>query len=973
MANVTIAQSQAIETIEGPVLIVAGPGTGKTHTLTLRLANILATAQVEPENLLALSFSNAAAREMQQRLVDLIGPPATKITFATFHSFASGVIADHPEHFPIDPRWSEPIGEWELWTWLEKILEKPEFSAFRPLRAPDTYIREIVGMLGHYKREGISPDDLEQRIELLRESAQASALSPSKLKTPLGQLEKLALFLPIYRLYQDWLAVAGRYDLDNLIWWVRDAFAHNDELRAEYEERYQYVQVDEFQDTNGSQLQLLTNLLQQWGGQANLAVVGDPNQAIYRFQGAFLQSAEVFLQHFPQAEVISLDTSFRCGARLTQAAAAVMAAEKEQLNLPESLQSWRAPLQSRQGHDTQLHKQQFDQRAQEHAWLIGQIAMHRSQGLPAKEIAVLVTKNNEVRELADLFAQHDIPYQVTRTADALEDQVVQHLLRLGTALSHWIAEPQQSAQTLWAVLFAPWLKLPSAEIVWWAQQKTLPKWLQSQEELPKEVSERWLWLREQWQNWLRLGQAPNLTTSLDEWLVAMEFWPWLYQANVPVATLAAIRVVLSSAQEWMRSDRTMTLDQWWRRLEECQRLQVTLPVPIDLNTDAITISTVHGSKGREWDVVFLPHLEEGWGKGSNAKLNPDSVLQEILAGEKGGKEADLRRLFYVAITRARKFVYVSHAVFSSDLAKKSSKINPFVVDVPTELWQGFHDSTLLPLIPGPRKLQDWHANINRVWLEEAVRNHSLSVSSWAELETCPLQFVWRRLWRLPSTQTAAATLGTAVHSVLEQWGRQHITAEPIAFAQGLQQLLTIVQHSLLSEVEQRAVLEKAQSMLSKLQENIDKELINTVAVEVNIGGQRSVTWEGLPLIGKLDRLDLNADGTHMVIDYKTGAKHSRPEILQGKKGHPPLHRQLVFYRLLSELLVPQKYRITQGRFFFLDDNVTHNFDLTADMVAEIKEQLVQVRDDLWSLRFLEREPCRQCETCAVLLPVDANK
>ncbi|MFZ2202267.1 MAG: UvrD-helicase domain-containing protein, partial [Microgenomates group bacterium] len=247
-------QKKAVDTLDGPVMVMAGPGTGKTQVLTVRIANILAKTDTDPSAVLALTFTESATKEMRARLIDLIGQDGYYVKVTTFHSFCNDIIVENPERF------SRPAGmaaatDLEKIEIITRILEDGTFLLLKPLNNPTLYLRDIISSLSDLKREGITVNKFAQLVRSLGQDFEAEKDSLGK--TAFAEKEKLVSknvdLLAIYKKYQAELIRLGRFDYEDMINWVVEAFESDSEFLLAYQEKFQYFLVDEYQDTNSAQ------------------------------------------------------------------------------------------------------------------------------------------------------------------------------------------------------------------------------------------------------------------------------------------------------------------------------------------------------------------------------------------------------------------------------------------------------------------------------------------------------------------------------------------------------------------------------------------------------------------------------------------------------------------------------------------------------------------------------------------------
>jgi DNA helicase-2/ATP-dependent DNA helicase PcrA len=275
-------QCLAVDTIEGPVMLVAGPGTGKTQTLALRIANIIRKTDTPASSILALTYTESGARAMKSRLTSMIGSEAYYANISTFHAFCQGVIKDNPDVFTLNPS-SEPLSDLEKLKLIRTLIDNSSLTVLRPTGAPYHYASAILSAVSDLKREGVDPDEFEELLiveELFLKSDDVSELKKTEISKRQRNLAKNKELNLLFRKYQSVLKSEGSFDFEDMITSVVDAFKQNEELLFSCQEKYLYILVDEYQDTNSAQNELMLLLAKYWGEQANVFVTGDPDQCL---------------------------------------------------------------------------------------------------------------------------------------------------------------------------------------------------------------------------------------------------------------------------------------------------------------------------------------------------------------------------------------------------------------------------------------------------------------------------------------------------------------------------------------------------------------------------------------------------------------------------------------------------------------------------------------------------------------------
>lgn len=275
-------QLLAVDTIDGPVMVVAGPGTGKTQTIALRMANILRQTDTNPDAVLALTFTESGARAMRTRLAQMIGVTAYYCHISTFHSFCIEVIKDNPDRFTLDPS-AEPLSQLEKLKIIYRLLDSTPLTYLRPIGAPALYVKAILASLSDLKREGVDSGELTALLDAedqFLHSNEAQELKKTEFTKRLRDLAKNRELKLLYDAYQQELKQTQRFDFEDMINTVVSAFRSDHDLLSIYQERFQYFLVDEYQDTNSAQNELLLLLAGFWGDKANIFVTGDPDQCL---------------------------------------------------------------------------------------------------------------------------------------------------------------------------------------------------------------------------------------------------------------------------------------------------------------------------------------------------------------------------------------------------------------------------------------------------------------------------------------------------------------------------------------------------------------------------------------------------------------------------------------------------------------------------------------------------------------------
>ncbi|HLD25969.1 MAG TPA: ATP-dependent helicase, partial [Candidatus Andersenbacteria bacterium] len=749
-------QRAAVDAIEGPVMVLAGPGTGKTQVLTMRVANILQRTDMAPWNILCLTFTESAALEMRQRLLKIIGEAAYQVRISTFHAFCNDVIQDWPEKFPFSG--SEVLAEVERVEVFRRLLDQLlGTSALKPFGQPYLFLPDVMRAVQLLKQESITVERAREAAvtvrDFLRQSAaartafirlrpaerdamavaavreqlraatdhealrelidqpfvrlqEAVALAENKreegkartaLKNSLQRLfdkwerhaPRQIELLNVYDAYQAWLDQHSRFDYEDMIMRVVEALQGDDALLAHYQEQFQYVLVDEFQDTNGSQNEVV-RLLGSFYPNPNIFVVGDDKQSIFRFQGASLENLLNFYERYrADVQIISLHDNYRSGQLILDAAGAVITHNRSLLarHVPNVTEELRARTDT----PASLAWYAFDTEDEENFFVATTIQGLLEVGVAADEIAVLYRFNRDADSLVDLLLRMRVPVRLEAGENVLQDPRVRQFLQLLT----FIAQPHRS-DVLADILQFDFLSLNALDVLRVIHaaaerggRRALLEVLASESELTgagvREPA-RFVQLATQLAQWHQLHTNCTPVQLFDVVLSESGLLDFILREehNLPIlhrlSTLYQELVRLNRAQHDLRAADFVS------RLNVLQESGLALTAsPWQTRKAAVRLMTAHKAKGREFQHVFIMRLrDKHWGnvrERARVELPPGLLRHDLVPGQSGNE--DERRLFYVALTRAKQRLYLSYAHL--DAAGREQAESQFVRELPAGL------------------------------------------------------------------------------------------------------------------------------------------------------------------------------------------------------------------------------------------------------------------------------------------------
>lgn len=949
-----------METIEGPVMVVAGPGTGKTEVVSMRVANILQETQMRPGNILCLTFSKSGATAMRKRLRDIIGPDAYGVTVDTIHGFCNGIITQHPHVFE---EWSslEQISDVERYRSLNKIIDQlmPHTTLVNK-KDPHARTRDILGRISQLKREGVT-----DREELLRiaDEYEAHMAGKSKEGTKVHEKNLLAAqkfrdFLQVFFLYQEMLERTGRYDYDDMILNVIQALESEDWMLARLQELYQYVLVDEFQDTNGAQNRFIEILTQDPTGShhPNLFIVGDDDQAIYRFQGANLSNILSFRERFPSAPVIPLTISYRCTQAILNAAANLISHNTERLvgRIPDLEKNLTSSVSS-EGMSPVLLLSPSDM---SEPWMLADLVEDRlKEGMSPSEIAILVQTNRELPGIYEVLKARDIPVQMTGKIDLLSHPLVVQAI----AILRAVHTPEESG-VLAAALACECFDCNPVD---------LAKIFAMRRELHVSVLDALLQFKDN-------GEHPDVSLSNPETLltalstivdlhqkipsrtVVQTLEHTLKECNIlsafkdgvmDILDFAAIQEFFDRIQQRAYEQPSFSFETFLSDLEfymndDYGDLRLSYDLP-HLTKEGVQLMTAHKSKGLEFHTVIISNFREGhWDR----RRNPPSlsVPEDLLFGwEKDQKSfeqnQDERRVAFVAITRAkRELIFTCPNELTTGESLRAVSPSGFFSECGdlSEETREARDPERMSTLLSPN-VRDFNEE-TKAFLLRRIENFSLSPTALNDFLEDPQLFVQRHLLMVPQAKESHFAYGNAVHHVLAMWGLSVRDAEPLTRPQLLAEFSSHLQHKELLPLSEFVRLESLGH--ETLQRYYDEFLQQPYPIVYKVEFDLSARLGDIPIKGKIDRIDLlEPHSTAAVIyDYKTGTPKAPKQILD--YGY---HRQLVFYALLIEKsslpLDPKEFVLE-----FVGEGSEHAVRRTYSISSQEKQELEALIEKVWA-------------------------
>ena len=1021
-------QKKAVDTIEGPVMTIAGPGTGKTQLLAVRIGNILLKTDVFPHNILCLTYTDSGAIAMRKRLNSFIGPDAYNVNIHTFHAFCNNVIQENMQNFG-QFRDLQMISEIEEVEVLRAVIDKFDDNHRLKRLKGDVYFetKKMKALFAMMKQEKWDAARIIDAHEQHKEHIMDPTVESTKYKYNANRFDKNTntkykkgdikprLINEELKKYENVLAASQeleayntemnrkeRYDYQDMILWVTGQFKANELLLAKYQERFQYILVDEYQDTNGAQNELIFLLADYWD-QPNLFIVGDDDQSIYRFQGANMDSIINFKQKYNPFEIVLTD-NYRSSQLILDKAKMLIEHNQDRLvnrysYLTKELSEKRiGRIPSSPLPEILAYKNE----TQEEVGIIRKVMQLHAEGVPYHQMAVIYTRHKIASQLIKYFSQKKIPINVKNRVNVLQENDVLRLIKILRYLDNEFSKPHSSEDLLFEIMHYEYFSISAldiASISLYCRRKS--------EDQPDQIR---IW-RKVISDHSALtaagvrnaGDIITFSTIIEGWISAI--------ANVTIQTL--IEKILTEGRildlvlhnpdmswklqlintffDFIKNEaaksKILTLKQVIRLLDIMDDNDLELPVNrIISNELGIHFMTAHGAKGLEFEHVFIMRaVSDQWEKKKSG--NYSYTLPPTLSkSSDGGETEDDRRLMYVAMTRAKNYLYISYPTFND--VEKELESSRFVseiisnenevkkIEIPEE-HSIEYKAELLRYHQGEVKL------IDDELIDKVLENFKISATSLNKYLKCKLAFYFENILRVPMGRSASMGFGNAIH-----YGLEHFFADI-----NLSQPRSLGSVTKLTEFFSKGMDKYRSHFTSQEYENYTKHGINILTdyyaqyqsewliprqfeIEYNIP---ATEYQGVPISGKLDRINIYDDHIS-VTDYKTG-KYD-PKKLKGPAGGDDdiggdYWRQIIFYRLLLDGDKRHNWVMNKGIMDFVEkdgDDKFRKVEFTVEpfeteiVGQQLKETYSNIKNHIFTPGCGD-EKCQWCNFVARNMPV----
>jgi DNA helicase II / ATP-dependent DNA helicase PcrA len=959
----------------GPLLVIAGAGTGKTRVITERIRYLLETQpDLAGEQILGLTFTEKAAGEMKWRVSQTVGERGQKVQLSTFHAFCATILSE------LEPA-TRVLDQVDHWILLRKNLRLLRLDRFRRLSEPGQFLGDFVKFFSRCQDELVTPGVYQAYADVLSAQARRALAPGSTLELDAAHLlvEEAARQQEIARAYRasEQLLREGRLLTFGSM--ILDAVRQIDadpEFAARLRERFRYILVDEFQDTNIAQLEFLWRLAE---GHKNIVAVGDDDQAIYRFRGASFGSFQIFIQKFVGTEknaaadppVLALTQNYRSAERVLRVANQVISLnEKSDLFPPKKLAASK-PLGEK------VRIVELVSAAHEARWVANEIARLHAAKAEWRSFAVLYRSHTHRNLLVQELGKRRIPF-VIRNLSILENTLVRDLI----AYLRLIAAPSDDVAAA-RVLAMPGWKFTPADLVRLAERAGKTRGNALWDALVATTTDKTLapGLSEE----SRAGDLVELVTRMrkrSRRLSAAELFAELAgELDLGAQAGPDFRVyherLAQFIREWEPKSETKRLAEFVEYLDLFQQAGGQISLTEEMGKDAVQLMTVHAAKGLEFDHVFILRLTRGafpiYAKKPVLEF-PDDLMKE--ARPRGDFHIqEERRLFYVALTRARERLTLTTVVdnkrnkpstFLDDIIENAAltrrdieRLAPTPESDPPQLASDAQESSpeklqseMFPNTRADAKIFSEIARWAREFHPPAPEPLQLSSSAIDTYKTCPQKYLFSSLWKLRSGPHAAMSFGSVMHTTIKHFLGEVRKGRAVAF----EEVVTIFEREWTpagfeDDYQQEGYKEDGIEQLRVFHSGM-------IAAPQEIEAQEK-TFElpmedNIVVTGRIDQINRFGEGQREIVDYKTG----RPRTAEDAKKD----FQLSIYALAAaEILEFTPARLV---FHYLADNSRVETSREEKDLKKTRQAILETAANIRAGDFAPDPGLFKCRNCA---------
>jgi len=995
-------QKRAVDTVEGPVMVIAGPGTGKTQILSRRVANILTNHHSNPEEIVCLTYTEAGASEMLDRLEGLIGEEGRKVRVSTIHAFCSELILENSDLFGEEPKVITAAAKYEILKVIidEHVTEESPF--YKNSGERYSFKEQLLDLFTKMKREKLDKTVFENEIneyfkmidlsvkgdEFYKKFKYSQARNGKNIgdfkpdyEKEQQKMQKLLAGVEIIEKYSNDISEHNYFDFDDMILWTIQKLEDDDDFQRSVSDTIKYLFVDEFQDTSVVQNNLV-NLLVKGKENPNIFVVGDDDQSIYRFQGVSANNIRDFDKKYQPTKIV-LEENYRSSQ-------AIIDASRQLISHNPRVEKILVAAGDNKDYDYQLPiLKSYPNEKDEMFGVLNEIKELIQSGVSPQEIGVIYGRNSYGVEFAKILRDNGIFVQMKENQDLFKEPIFKKIV----AILKYLCQPSRDVKALRNIVYFDFFEVELSEIAKIRNLKkndkiTIPsigKIDQKLETIRKKVSRS-----EKYLSPMYVLSDILKTLGIDEYIMKSKEKYHLVSVLNELYKLMSTECLLHPK---------LTVKGFLNQLSSLQEMKISLPIEklSGSPNNCVQLMTAHGSKGLEFDHVFIMKCNDEkksgkWpgGENNSGRFSYPPSLNGKVENESQLKEEENRRLFYVAMTRAKKALHLSY----SDKSPQTHFIKEFEEFIDkVEVAESFKDSQSVDEVALPKFSNDD--------IKEILGKLSLSVSTLNAFLKCPLSFYFNKGLKLPSETNEAMIVGAIIHEVLEKVyisvddsPSSELSAKTVlSLEEAINLFETIFEdksYQLSSDRVKRDAYVRGRKILENLYKKPGYLKDGVIAVEQHIKGIKlgdilKIKGESdisdVELNGKIDKIECE-EGVIRLIDYKTGkAKNAIDKLVPPSEEEPlggDYWRQAVFYYILvSNAGIDISDKEILVKYVFVEDSTsedgfseTEDIRITQEEVDRVLEQIKNAVEELKEGDFncgcgqvkddINNYPCNYC-------------
>ncbi len=938
MIQLNEEQKKAIFHNEGPILVIAGAGTGKTRVITERIAHILENKWCESSDILALTFTEKSAGEMEARLDERM-PIGEIIQVSTFHSFCEKILRQYGIDIGLSPGFKiiEGVAQWKL---IKDHLFNFDLKYYRPTGNPNKFIDAMIAFFGRLKDELI---DVEQFKGFSEKKISLALIKEERLDS-----ERLLELSNAFAYYQDLMAKNDYLDFSDLQFKLINLLEKRPNILAYLQNQYRYILVDEYQDTNIAQNHIVDLLAKK---HKNLMVVGDDDQSIYKFRGAAISNILQFEDKYPDLKKVVLTQNYRSNQKIL-AYTSIKNNNPNRLEIKSNIN--KKLIAQIEGNDDAIELVHCSTINQEVDYLVDKI---KNSDCSLSKIAILLRANSYAKPFVEALRTENIPYQFLSEKGLYNKDEVKELISLFRVLTN----PKDEISFFRVLRMDFWeiTMMDIVDLISLSKKEHHGLWyVISHDERTKKIKDYLIDLIEYSKNHSACEVLFRFTekTTLYQKLLAQNN----IESEEKITNIASY---FDRVHRFERESEEKTVKDFIEYLDLAMEAGENPSAHFDVGgIDGVQISTIHGVKGLEFDMVFLPSLVSRRFPSDNRKNSieiPSDLISEVL-NEGDFHLQEERRLFYVALTRAKKHLCLLY----SDFYSASNSKNPRAKKMSVFLQEIIEDI--------PVKIKKTTEGVER--FIKPISNHmplssklenrqpilKFSYSALKSFKDCPRKYEYNYILKIPQSPTGASSFGSSLHNTLNEFyklvnqSKQAVLFEDYQEDLSLNKLLSIYEDKWISVgYESRehhdSLKKRGKEILENFYKHFKKELTDVEFLEKGFKlklGKYIIT-------GRIDRADKLPDGSLEIIDYKSGKSKKQKEVDKDQ--------QLMIYAMA----VKDCFNLSASKLtlYFLDEDIKLSTESSPEKLDKLKSDIIETADEINVSDFKPKPSKFLCQFC----------